>query len=77
MSNVTPLLKCACGSAGGRRVVSCDTFERSIIACDACFNKTRAYLGHVRPIFDKMIECGISRGVANRTMSFMLEAADA
>lgn len=40
------------------------------------FDKTLKHLANVRPIFDMMIERGISRGVANRTMSFMLEQAE-
>jgi len=73
---VVPLLKCTCGQAGTRRVLRGSTIEREIIACDACFDKTAQRLAHFRPLFDQMIELGISRDIANRTMTFMLQQID-
>lgn len=74
--NVTPLFTCKCGKPGLKRAFFLTTesgsSDGSLVACDACFDETEDYLKHVRPIFDLMIEIGISREVANSTMSFML-----
>lgn len=40
------------------------------------FDKTLKHLANVRPIFDLMIERGVSRPVANYTMAIMLEKMD-
>lgn len=41
--------------------------------CDECFDRTNNELESVRPIFDTMLECGVSRELANETMTFLLE----
>ncbi len=41
--------------------------------CDTCIDKIAGELAAVRPVFDAMLACGVSRELANDTMTFMLD----
>lgn len=72
--NVVPLHRCLCGKVGQPNVLTCDDEEETIFACAECVAKTEAVIARVRPIFEALLACGVSREVANETMSFMLDS---
>lgn len=75
---VVPLHRCICGEPGRPRVITCETDEGKLSAtfmsCDACMDKTENFLARLRPIFEKMLACGVPSDITNETMTFLLDS---
>jgi hypothetical protein len=74
MADVTPLRRCRrCGEAA--KPVDLDyrgEVFATIDVCDACVDETNAELARMRTVFDAMVVAGVSRELANETMTYML-----
>jgi hypothetical protein len=72
--NVIPLRRCKCGFPAEPRTLEFDGVDvGTFFSCGICIQETMGTLDRVRPVFHKMLECGISRENANLTMTYMLE----
>lgn len=73
MNNIVPIRRCICGELGVEREIVCALESVTVIACDKCMAKFDGELARVRPVFDAMLACGVTREVANITMTFLME----
>ncbi len=75
IANVLPIRRCRmCGAPCGRVELALDNKPiADLSGCDTCIDKIAGELAAVRPVFDTMLACGVSRELANDTMKFLLE----
>lgn len=72
---VTPLLPCpGCGAVSNPVDLE---YQGSVVAtirsCPECLEAAKQLLDSVRPVFDAMITAGVSKELANETMTFLLD----
>ena len=74
VSNVVPILSCArCGALGKPMEVRMNGEKvNAFIGCGECTAAVSAELVRIRPIFEAMIAAGLSRDLANDTMTYIL-----
>lgn len=75
--NVTPLRRChRCGQAANSVTLDLRGVVVSVNACRGCVEAVRAEIARLRHVFDAMLAAGVPRGIANQTMTFMLDRMD-
>lgn len=73
--NIANLFTCVCGKpAKPRKLIYAEDESESVVfsACEECLARSENFLAKVRPIFDKMIEIGVPREIANNSMNHLL-----
>jgi hypothetical protein len=73
MNNIVPLHKCTCGAVGQPRTLTWEDETLTIFSCDKCVDITTALIARMRPVFETMRACGVPRGIASDTMTFMFD----
>lgn len=64
----------SCGAIGRKVTINLDgETVHTFFACTDCFEHGKQKLARLRPVFDAMLKCGVSRDHANETMTYLLE----
>lgn len=79
MTGIVNLFTCVCGKPAQPRLMAFAEDPQHTVgftACEECLDRSNKFLAKVRPVFDKMIEIGVPRGIANDVMTELLTRVD-
>lgn len=77
MARVQALRPCGCGKPSTRREIEFEGEVIGVMVCDecclSCCSLSGALLDKVRPVFEAMLAADVPKGVADETMTFLLD----